>query len=247
MATVFRPPLISRPPPRSWINGIHDQGANGVPQTILSIAGQTPPVRQHDWPTPPERPYPLLLRTWISQNPNLRPGVSLPPGKQIDFSAPAGRPYGIHLRTWTSGNPSLRPPASIKPKRWIDFPVPPNRPYDASLRTWTFFNSSTTVNKFPFGKSTDFTAPRERPYGNHLLTWANFNPNIYAGLSLPPGGRTDFSPPLERPYIARGYSYSTPYLIPPAAPSSSVSGKQFIGEIQSLGIGSIFDSSMGVT
>lgn len=251
MATVFRPPLISpQRNTRAWTADVHSQGANSVPRSILNIAGQTPRIRQYDWPAPPNRPYDLLLRTWTWRNSSTQPPVLRTPHQFTELNAPANRPYDLGLRTWTwSTNPLLRPPAPVKPPQRFDYPVPPERPYGPQLRTWTNQNPSIyNALGFPPGWKTDQTAPKERPYAIER-TWIGRDMSHYPPPSVrPPQQAFDLSVPLPRPYGLDGTWISTGTVrLTPVAPSQGEQTKIFIGEIQQMGLTTILDSSMGLT
>lgn len=112
MATVFRSPLFSTPRQDPRRQSVPENGpASNLLLTTLrskdaffSGAGCGP---EYDYPTPPERRYPLQLRTWLQPlNPNL---VSKDKfftvaglGPDYDYPNPTPQRHELYHKTWTN-------------------------------------------------------------------------------------------------------------------------------------------------
>src|SRR5215471_4536332 len=108
MATLTRPPIITRLPPKRSVASTFD------PPNLLAttLNGKDAlPFRQTDWPNPLKATYgqvrwPIDLRKWTASYPLMLIGQDKLPFRQLDWPNPHKATYGqvrwpIDLRKWT--------------------------------------------------------------------------------------------------------------------------------------------------
>jgi hypothetical protein len=217
MATVPRAPLIANPWKRNrgWLNGIHDQGCNDTPTTLLV---RNPPIRQRDWPVPPARVRSRELYTWLRENPNLYLN-RFPPGASVGMDVPRNlRRYDPERLTEVSSNPNLylTVVATAPPGQAVGMDVP--RSVRFSQRpTLISDNPSLYTNPIPPPQQWDLSTPPARAYPIDLRTWVSQNPNLFTN-SQPPPQLWDFPVPPARSFpvdLRNGAEGSTIYIPPP--------------------------------
>ncbi len=125
MATVFRPPVITRIT-RPWYENGYVQSTN-----FKLLGGGTQPFNQTDWPVPKGPGERIHNRTWLASQ-NIAP--SLIPFHQTDWPNPRGYTPGIDLRTWVLQRNLIPPPQS--PFHQTDWPNPRGYTPNIELRTW---------------------------------------------------------------------------------------------------------------
>lgn len=164
MATIFRPPVVTRSPARDSSAAVLSQ--SGVTGINILVHTNPVPFHQTDWPVPPGPiPRGIELRTYLNAVELLL--LPLPPIRQYDWPVPKGPVGTIELRNETQPLPIQLLPKP--PIRQFDWPVPAGRQYPLSLRTHTAspFPPPAPVTPSPFTQ-TDWPVPKGPEWNRDL-------------------------------------------------------------------------------
>lgn len=239
---------------RTFLNPIEIQ-LNGKDQ-FFAAAGMGP---NYDWPNPLRPRYAIDLKTHSSFDLPLLSSIA-PPFKQLEWPNPKGAIYPIDLRTFLNpieiqlnGKDKFFYAAGQGPT--YAYPNPRGYSYPLENRTQASFPLTLSSMLPPFYQL-NWPNPRGAIYASDLRTFLDplklnlLNKDKFFGGA----GQTPAN--LDWP-LPRGYSYpsslrthlgawSTFYSVNPVTPTFAGDKRQFMGEIQQMGLGSILNSSMGI-
>lgn len=208
MATVFRPPVVTRIPLRDASAAIQAQA--GVTGINILVHTNPVPFHQTNWPVPPgPRQGSIELRTFLNALELLL--LPLPPRRQSDWPVPPGRLPGVVTnRTWVDvGGININLHKNPYPFRLTDWPVTAGARRSIELLTWLWWKSPPpiVVGPAPFFQ-TDWPNPRGPLFPLENRTF--LNPLEILLLPLPPIRQFDWPVPLrpEWPRFLRDYNRS---------------------------------------
>lgn len=198
MATIFRPPLVTRQPTPAWRD--YSYSYNGTFR-LPTPAAVFPVARWNEWPNPRGPQSAVTQLTWLWDRTRFGPGIVPSPFFQTDWPLPVTIPStarSIELLTWIRERSIIPTPAAVFPvARLLDQPNP-IRVIPAAL-TWTQ------------GLLSDRPAAVTRPFGQ--TDWPNplgSSTNVHRGYAPPSLLGTLLAPVTLGPLGVRSLPYDWP-------------------------------------